>query len=327
MQELNFKLQNSFHQTVNYMFDPTVSIFDKSIVFCYQKVGTRFFLFLSNWPKSINETYNQYQFELTYNFDNVFDDRLKLNTLLHDFGVHISFIKEHENSCYDYDTFFQKNGVTDINQFMLNNPKDIYFVIRDPIKRFLSGISQVAAYYVSEMITQVDERNLIKSLSNITDAEIDNIYNNYNDYFNEYDEFDENNLSNIDIDIFVKIIVYMINHKPYLYYYDAHTQNYLFKYKELMYNINDKSKVKIIDLEQCNKKEAYDLFNTWSDEIDYTEAYQNTKGHYVSNKKLYKHIEFILNDNNILSDSLYNFLLNEVNEYNELKQSKYFVNL
>ena len=92
----------------------------------------------------------------------------------------------------------------------------MYFVIRDPIVRFLSGISQIASSYVGELLTQPEERIIIKSLSDITDDEIDHIYNNYNHYFNEWDEFTENNLSNVDINIFVKIIVYIINHKPYL---------------------------------------------------------------------------------------------------------------
>jgi hypothetical protein len=314
-------------QAPNYMFEPTVNIFDKSVVVCYQKVGTRFFLFLSNWPKSISQTYNQYQINFNLLNNTTSDARLNLNTLFGNFETTISFIEEHKNSCYDYDTFFSKNNVSNINNFFLENPKDMIFVIRNPIKRFLSGITQVASAYISELITKSDEREKIKSLSNITDLEIDSIYNNYNHYFNEYDEFSENNLSNIDIDIFIKIIVYILNHKSNLYYYDVHTQNYLSKFKELMYNISDKSKIKIIDLEDCNKKSAYTFFNNWSDDIDYISAYDNTKGHVVSNKKLYNRIDFILNNENILSQSLYHFLQEEYKNYIELRNSKYFIKL
>lgn len=321
----NWDLQKHIEVSYDYRFELNVNIFDKAIVVCQPKVGTRFFLFLSNWPQSLSEVYNQYQINLMYN--NSGGARLKLNTLFNDFKTSISFIEEHKNSCYDYETFFSKNNVINMNQFFLENPKDLYFVIRNPIKRFLSGISQVASMFVGESITQTDERERIKQLGNLTDLEIDNIYNNYNDYFNEYDKFSEDSLSKIDINIFVKIVLYIINHAPHLYQYDNHTDNYLFKYKELMYNMGDKTKIKIIDLEDCNKKSAYDLFNTWSDTTDYTNAYYNTNGHKVSNSKLYNHIDFILDNQTPQSQTLYNFLSNEIKEYNELKNSKYFVKL
>jgi hypothetical protein len=307
------------------MFEPTISIFDKAVVVCFQKVGTRFFLFLSNYPKQLNEVYNQYQINVSY--DRAFDDRLELNTLFGNFSTSMNFIKEHENSCYSYDTFFEKNGVVDMNGFMLNNPKDMYFVIRDPMSRFLSGITQIAAPYVSELITQSDERSRIKSLSDITNEEIDNIYNNYNHYFNAEDEFSEENLSNVDMNILIKIILYIIKYRPHLYFYDAHTQNYLGHYKELIASISDKSKVKIIDLSDCKKESAYELFNNWSDTIDYKQASKQTSGHVVSNKKLYNHIISKLNNDDTISQSLYYFLSSEYKEYTQLKNSKYFINL
>jgi hypothetical protein len=325
MQELNWKLQTHIAQSSNYMFEPTISIFDKAVVVCFQKVGTRFFLFLSNYPKQLSEVYNQYQINLSY--DKVFDNRLELNTLFGNFSTSMNFIKEHENSCYNYDTFFEKNGVVDMNGFMLNNPKDMYFVIRDPMSRFLSGITQIAAPYVSELITQPEERNRIKSLSDITDEEIDNIYNNFNHYFNAEDEFSEENLSNLDMNILIKIILYIIKYRPHLYFYDAHTQNYLGNYKELIASISDKSKIKIIDLSDCKKESAYNLFNTWSDNVNYIPASNKTNGHVVSNKKLYNHIISQLNDDDTISQSLYYFLSAEYKEYTQLKNSKYFIKL
>jgi hypothetical protein len=325
MQELDWKLQTHIAQSANYMFEPTINIFDKAVVVCFQKVGTRFFLFLSNYPKSLAEVYNQYQ--INFSYDRPHEDRLKLNTSFSNFSTTINFIKEHENSCNNYDTFFEKNGVNDMNEFMLNNPKDMYFVIRDPMSRFLSGITQVAAPYVSELITQPEERIRIKSLSDITDTEIDQIYNNFNHYFNANDEFSEENLSNVDMNILIKIILYIIKYRPHLYFYDAHTQNYLASYKELIYNISNKDKVKIIDLSDCKKESAYNLFDKWSDEIDYKSAFNKTTGHVVSNKKLYNHIISKLNEDDTITQTLYYFLSAEYKEYTELKNSKYFINL
>jgi hypothetical protein len=321
----NWNLKKYIETSSEYKFECVANIFDKAIVICQPKVGSRFFLFLSNWPKTIDEIYNQYQINLMYGTDD--NPTLGLNTVFTNFKTSISFIEEHKNSCYDYNTFFSKNNVSNMNEFFLENPKDIYFVIRNPIKRFLSGISQIASMYVGEFITQIDERERIKRLGNLTDFEIDNIYNNYNDYFNEYTKFSDDNLAKIDVQIFVKIVLYIINHAPHLYQYDSHTYNYLFKYKELIYNVSDKNKIKIIDLEDCSKKSAYDLFNTWSDTIEYSNAYYNTNGHTVSNSKLYNHIDFIVNDETPQSQAIYNFLSNEIKEYNELKNSKYFVKL
>jgi hypothetical protein len=324
MTEANITFNNINEDELYNMFNPSISIFDKSIVFCYQKVGTRFFLFLSNWPIGISKSYNQYDFEINYSDEN--QSNVILNTLLNDYKVSIRFIEEHKNSFNTVESFLENNSGS-MNNFFLNNEKDIYFVIRNPKKRFLSGITQVAASYVMHLLKKSDEKNKIKSLTDITDSEIDYIYNNYDLYFNDKDEFDEGSLSRIDVNIFIKIILYIIQHKPNLYYYDAHTKNYLSNYKELIYNIKDKNKVKIIDLEDCKKKAAYELFNTWSDDIDYIKAYNNTKGHTISNKKLYKHIEETLNDNSLFTESLYNFLLTEMKEYKELKNSKYFINL
>ena len=325
MKKHNWNLNDHKLSGHGYMFEPTISIFDKAVVICFQKVGTRFFLFLSNWPKSINEVYNQYQINISYDSGN--NSKFTLNTETGDYNTSMFFLDEHKNTFSDINSFLQNNG-GDMNTFFFNNEKDMYFVIRDPIVRFLSGISQIASSYVGELLTQPEERIIIKSLSDITDGEIDHIYNNYNHYFNEWDDFTENNLSNVDINIFVKIIVYIINHKPYLYFYDAHTQHYLSKYKDLIYNIKDKTKIKIIDLADCNKKSAYNLFNTWSDNIDYINAYNNTTGHIVSNKKLYNHIKFLLNsDDSPISQSLYYFLLTEIKEYEQLKNSKYFIKL
>lgn len=320
----NTTFNNIIEDDLYNMFNPSINIFDKSIVFCYQKVGTRFFLFLSNWPNGISKSYNQYDFEINYSDEN--ESNVILNTLLTNYKVSMRFVEEHKNSFNTIKSFLENNG-SSVNNFFLNNEKDIYFVIRNPKKRFLSGITQVAASYVMHLLKESDEKNKIKSLTDITDFEIDYIYNNYDSYFNENEEFDVESLSRIDVNIFVKIIMYIVNHKPNLYYYDAHTQNYLSNYKELIYNIKDKSKIKIIDLEDCKKKSAFELFNTWSDNIDYIEAYNNTEGHSISNKKLYKHIEETFNNNNLFPESLYNFLLTEMKEYKELKNSKYFINL
>jgi hypothetical protein len=326
MQRSKWNFQEHMAANSNYMFEPTINIFDKSIVVCFQKVGTRFFLFLSNWPKTLSEVYNQYQINFGNNSEP--EERLSVNLEFCKFNTSMHFLEEHKNSCYGYDAFLKNNNVNSMNEFFLENQKDMYFVIREPMSRFLTGITQVAGQYVGELIMQPEENERIKLLGELTDSEINQIHTNYNHYFNEHDEFTEENLSNVDVTIFTKIIIYIIKYKSYLYFYDAHTQNYLSKYKELIYNIKDKSKVKIIDLSDCKKESAYKLFNTWSDNVDYISAFNNTKGHVVSNKKLYNHLISEFNDSDdMMLQTLYYFLASEQKEYNELRNSKYFINL
>ena len=121
MIELNWNLQTHIAQSSNYMFEPTINIFDKAVVVCFQKVGTRFFLFLSNWPKTIDEVYNQYHINFSYS-DNS-NNRLIVNTEFSDLIASIQFIDEHKNSCYDYDSFFQHSNTSTINEFLFNKKK------------------------------------------------------------------------------------------------------------------------------------------------------------------------------------------------------------
>lgn len=324
MQTKKWDFNSHSSMASSYMFEPTISLFENAVVVCYQKVGTRFFLFLSNWPKSINEAYNQYQINISYETTN--EEKLKIKTEFNEYSSYINFIEEHKNSYYNHNVFLEKNE-GDMNSFFFNNPKDFYFVIRDPLTRFLSGITQVAGSYISELIMKDEEKNKIKSLIEISDSEIEQIYNNYNHYFNDSNEFSDENLSYIDLNIFTKIVMYILKFKPELYFYDAHTQNYLTRYKEFIYNIKNKSKVKIIDLSDCKKESAFKYFNKWNSNIDYSEAYKNTKGHVVSNKKLYNNIISKMDSDDLVSQSVYHFLVSEQKEYNELKNSKFFIKL
>lgn len=307
----------------NNMFRPVINIFDKAVVICFPKVGTRFFLYLSNWPKTINETYNQYQIDITYEIQK--DKRLNINTEFNNYGTIIHFLDEHKTTCSDYNKFFEKNS-KDMNTFLFENEKDIYFVIRDPFERFLSGLTQVASSYVKELIIKDDEKDRIKKYTDLTDEQIELIYKNYDFYFNDENEFNQNNLSEIDLSILNKIILYIIKYYPELYLYDAHTQNYLSHYTELIYSIKDKNKIKIIDLKDCKTKDSIKLFNKWGNNIDYKDSLKNTNGHIVSNKKLYNNLLTLINEDESINQTICYFLLNEIKEYNKLKTSKFFIN-
>jgi hypothetical protein len=123
-----------------------------------------------------------------------------------------------------------------------------------------------------------------------------------------------------------KIIGYLIQHYPNLYLQDIHTQNYLFGVKEILYNIKDKSKVKIMDLADCKSKQAFELFNTWTNTKDFMPIFKNIKEYALSNKIIYDYI-FKHNKNENTTSTIRNYLNAEFTHYESLKTSEFFIKL
>jgi hypothetical protein len=93
-----------------------------------------------------------------------------------------------------------------------------------------------------------------------------------------------------------------------------------------LYNIKDKSKVKILDLADCKSKEAFELFNTWTNTKDFMPIFNDIKEYALSNKIIYDYIfKYNENENNILA--IRNYLNAEFTHYESLKNSKFFVKL
>lgn len=311
----------------NNFYEPTYTIFDNAIVLNHKKTGTRFFAHMASYPINHWEINHQYDFCIL-NIDGSQydgDERCIIKTLLLDYHVNINFGEGHDTTCPNYDTFFEKNGVKNLEEFMFENPKPIYAVIRNPIERFLSGIVQVFGIYVDTMLVLDDEKIRLKRHIDITDDEIKNIKTYFNDVFNLHhpNEESKNKLSKIAVS---KIISYILQHYPHLYLMDIHTQNYLFGLKELIYNIKDKTKLKIIDLGDCKSEKAFELFNTWSNNQNYNSIFKNMKDYVLSNKIIYDFIfKYDDNTNNILA--IRNYLNSESIHYESLKKSEFFLKL
>jgi hypothetical protein len=309
----------------NNFYEPTYTIFDNAIVLGHKKTGTRFFAHMASYPINHWEVNHQYDVCMLRidNSEGDKDKRCYIDTMCGRYITSILFGEGHDTTCSDYDTFFLKNGVSDMNEFMFNNHKNMYIVIRNPVDRFLSGIVQVFGAYVDEVMCLTEERTRIKRHIDINDSEIDNVKLYLNDVFNLHHPDTNSKLDKVAVS---KIIGYIIQHYPNLYLQDIHTQNYLSGVKEILYNIKDKSKVKIIDLEDCRKKSAFKLFNTWSDTKDFTPIFNNLKDYALSNKIIYDYIfKYNENQNNILS--IRNYLNTEYTHYDSLKNSQFFIKL
>lgn len=311
----------------NNFFEPTFTIFDNAIVMGYKKTGSRFFAHMASYP--INHWEENYQYDVCLlrvdDWDTKKDERVYIDMLTGRYYASIIFGEGHDKTCPDYDTFFQKNGVKNMNEFIFENKKDIYIIIRNPVDRFFSGLVQILGAYIDEVMCLSEETERLKRLSDITDDEILNVKTYFNDVFNVHHPNMKSNkkLNKLALS---KIIAYILQHYPHLYLGDIHTQNYLFGVKEIIYNIKDKTKIKILDLEDCKSKKAFELFNTWSDDKNFDSIYDNLKDYVLSNKIIYDNIfKYGEHNNNILS--IRSYLNAEFAHYQSLKNSKLFVKL
>jgi hypothetical protein len=309
----------------NNFYEPTFTIFDNAIVVGHKKTGTRFFAHMASYP--IEHWKNNHQYDMCMlridGSNNNSDDRCYLETLFGKYYVSINFGEGHDDTCPNYDLFFEKNGVKNITEFIFNNEKDIYLIIRNPSNRFLSGIIQVLGIYIDEMLGVESEQLRLKRHIDITDDEIKNVKTHFNEVFNVHHPKQNSKLNKEAVS---KIISYILQHYPHLYLQDIHTQNYLAGVKELLYNIKDKSKVKILDLDDCRKKQAFQIFNKWTNSQNYMEIYDNLNEYVLSNRIIYDYIfKYGENDNNILS--VRNYLNVEYAHYESLKNSEFFVKL
>lgn len=108
---------------------------------------------------------------------------------------------------------------------------------------------------------------------------------------------------------------------------DIHTVHYLEHVKEMIYNIKDKSKIKIIDLSHLTSKNACDLFCKLRGDEKIKNLYKNLSNEVNSNKKLYSQFYSLYTDEDLQTASFPRYLKTEYYYYQELKNSKYFLDL
>jgi len=275
-------LQQNVESSSHYIFEPTVNVFKNGIVINHQKVGTRFIQEIASGNQHLSCIDNkQIHFNIVNNsifgdytlkpIQYLFQERY-VSAPWHDNSK--SFLTEGYTEWKDDETFLESQGMDNYTDFFFNNPKDIIFIIRNPIHRFFSGVVQILS---------VDEQEVtLESFGKL-------LRENWQEVIS-----------------------------------DIHTQNYIENYKEMIYNIKDKSKIKVIDLSHLKSQKACDFFCNLREDDVVREIYGNIDNHVDSNKaqysKLYSLYENVDSDNSIFIQ----YIKNEYNHYMELRNSPYF---
>lgn len=308
-------------------FEPTYTIFDNAVVLNYKKSGTRFFAHMAAYPYNYWQE-NNHQYDMCFSrkqFDSSDDTRNYLNFDFGTYYANINFEQEgYINTPNNYNSFYDNYGVSDINNFVLNNPKNLYVVIKNPIDRFLSGLVQILDVYLREQLISDVEKERLQKFVDITDFEIEHIKSNFDKMFNQFAENIQYDA--LDMSLVAKVLNFIIQYNTNYWMKDMHTQNCLHAVKEIIYNNIDKNKIKIISLEHCKSKRAFRLFDSWNNEKSVFDMYNEKSKYVMSNKIIYDCIykyDFSQDNREILS----NYLKDEYSHYSSLIQSKMYLNL
>ena len=108
---------------------------------------------------------------------------------------------------------------------------------------------------------------------------------------------------------------------------DIHTVHYLEHIKEMIYNVKDKSKIKIIDLSHLKSEKACQFFCDLRDDLRVRKIYNNIDNNVDSNKELYSQFYSLYSNEDLETASFVRYLKTEYFYYQELKNSQYFLDL
>jgi len=274
----------------NTIFEPTVNIFQNGIVINHQKVGTRFL------EKVVSETTG---YSATDNRQIMFkifrDPTLQNNT---------STINYHMSERYVFTPWH------DLNEDELRDRpllKERYKDWKDDKTFFESnGVETYTDFFF----------NNPKDIYFIIRSPIHRFFSGILEILSVEPE-------GITLERFRHII--MNNWKSI--FEDIHTIHYLEHVKEMIYNIKDKSKIKIIDLSHLKSKQACEFFCNLRGDDKVREIYNNIHNNVDSNKILYSQFYSLYSQEDLHNSSFVRYLKTEYYYYQELKNSQYFLDL
>lgn len=329
---INNTIESRVESLSHIVFEPTLTIFDNVIVVNYKKVGTRFFQTLADLPSSSNDIFNNSkQIDIKFvKIDGIVpSDKYNqiFKTKLTNYLIEFDF-EHHDGEWKDADSFLKYNNVDNITDFFKKNKKPFIFVVRNPVERFFSGATQILTSYCTETLTDKDEQNEIKKIFDITDYDLQKVMERSNEFFEESfnQRLDWGHTTTDGVESFAKILLYVLEYKWDLIMQDVHTETYLDNIKSLLIEIDDK-KNKIIDLNQCNTKNAFEFFDTFTNDFIYSTDYNKIIKSKQSNLHIY---DFLvkMHDNNVHTmEAIPHLLKKEYSYYKELINSSYFYNI
>lgn len=326
----------------DYVFQPTINPFKNGIIVNYKKVGSRYVSHLLSMPYSESKSSLQLDFLLRVNpmtYGNIDNDIRKIKNGISQYYVNTAFDLIHDNQNEDFlielkkfkefkntDDFLKYCKVSNFNDFFYNNPKDLYFLIRNPIERFISGTVQILMILLDELRNDEKSRDEIKFYTKLNDSELKYIVRN----LNESTIRDINKLNSIPIEHLNLLLVYLFEKRWDMLLQDVHTENYLTYYKEWINGINDKSKVKIIDLKNLSTNKSKKLISSLRGDNSLFENEEFVNNFKKSNKNIYSHfLEKILIENTLFSKRsvFQHYIKSEMQFYHQLINSPYYVDL
>lgn len=315
----------------NYIFNPNVTVFDESIFIQYKKVGTRYISNIASHP--ISDIKDCYQLELLFQRYPLDDVKLSMNLenyrvngSLFDFYVYTSFeLLRCQNEIHKFKKFtsskefLEYSNVKNFTEFFFENPKELYFVVKNPIERFLSGVVQILLTATIEIALNENTRNEIKFYTNISDRDLKDAIKIF-----EHAESNVINLEQIPTKILFPIMEYFIEKKWGLTFNNVHTENYLNHFKTLINNIKDKNKLKIIDISQFSSNKSKELIKNLKTNFQNPKEFELVEEFKASNKKVYENFIVNYSHKNLI---FYNYLKNEIQIYLDFINSKFFIDL
>ena len=306
--------------TQNEIFEPTITSFKNAIVVNYKKVGTRFFETISSWPEQGDDRMS-YQIDLRFlkNNDNEYLQTSLLNggSIADPFESHV--YRPFNVPWNSTEEFFKYHNVKDWDEFLFRNPKEIIFVVRNPVQRFLSGVSQVMAGFMNENIKTESEKEDLKRNSgpeNLTDAEIRALMRSFNN---------PKHMTYTENEICAKVTTYILKYRWDQLLRDIHTDNYLSSFEHWVSRIEDKSKIKIINLEDCKTLNALNFFNYLRGDSELESMWADKYNFIDSNKKIYNSV--IKSLMKTKTTFWLRYLKHEIYNFVDLMNTEYFIDL
>lgn len=353
LQHFNFKETDDIlaSRTLNNQqyFEPTISSFKNALVVNYKKVGSRFMGLISSLPNTFSE--DKVQLDLYFNTHprGIPNAKNPVNEIVDSLGnknyVYTSFdVWENELANNDVNTeirdghyegynkfkttseFLKFENVTSINELLFENPhKEIILVLRNPIRRYVSGAVQILYSFIDELPTNEEMRNEVKFFANIDDNDLRNLYKllRANDIFSN-----PTTVTQLNQKVLAKILEYLVERRTDLMFQDIHTQNYLRFYIDFINKVKDKTKIKIIDIDDCMSSTAYKFFDDLRGDDLVTTTFDSHRVTSESNKFIYDFfVKKFVNGEDFWKTSMRFYLEPEYYNYEVLINSSYFINL
>lgn len=328
---------------MNRICEPTVSVFENGLVINYKKVGTRFFRTVSSGGLVECDLDNKQLDFIISDIPIVDKDNFTRNIINYKFSNRYITTHWHTQdymiSTYpkwkDDDSFLEDMGVGSYTEFFFENKKDVIFVIRNPIERFFSGVVQCANGYFLTIEPNSEEHNFFKEVTEFSNDTISVIF----DAYKNTQTPDEYIIDKLPKEIILKLYKYLLERRWHLFTTDIHTNLYISSFIELMHNIKDSSKIKIVELTHFRSEKSINFISNL-----YENKSKGLFGENISNIIRNLHIEtnskvtsmlmkfnndgqFIMNSPGKTINFIQEHLMKEYALYKELRRSSHFINL